>query len=198
MPIWTPELLKELQSMTLDEKIEMTKDRIEDWYMQFYGNVYVSFSGGKDSTVLLHLVRSMFPEVPAVFCDTGLEYPELRRFALAKPNLRKLTPKMPFHEVITKYGYPIVSKEVAEAIYYARRILSDKADGGGYTSSQAAGTDRKKSYKGGGGARQDAKTSSVCGNCQKTKGHHWVPRTRKLLCMSAQKDGTFSGVTEPG
>ena len=130
MSEYTNELLKELRALPLEEKIELSKDRIEDWYMQFYGNVYVSFSGGKDSTVLLHLVRSMFPEVPAVFCDTGLEYPELRRFALAKPNLRKLTPKMPFHEVITKYGYPIVSKEVAEAIYYARRILPNKFEGG--------------------------------------------------------------------
>ena len=58
--IYTKERLAELQAMSLDEKIEVTQDRIEDWYMQFSGNVYVSFSGGKDSTVLLHLVREMF------------------------------------------------------------------------------------------------------------------------------------------
>lgn len=130
MPIWTKELLTELQSMSLDEKIEMTQDRIEDWYMQFSGNVYVSFSGGKDSTVLLYLVRSMFPEVPAVFCNTGLEFPELKRFAEGQKNVRTIRPKIPFNEVITRYGYPLVSKEVAEAIYYARRIRPEKFKGG--------------------------------------------------------------------
>lgn len=129
--VYTKELLKELQSMSLFEKIEMTKDRIEDWYMTFHGNVCVSFSGGKDSTVLLHLVRSMYPDVPAVFSDTGLEYPELKAFVRKQDNVTVIRPKMAFNEVITKYGYPLVGKEVAEAIHYARRILpEDRPDGG--------------------------------------------------------------------
>ncbi len=128
MSEYTNELLKELRALPLEEKIELSKDRIEDWYMQFYGNVYVSFSGGKDSTVLLHLVRSMFPEVPAVFCDTGLEYPELKKFAKGKSNVRTLYPRMTFKDVITDYGYPLVSKETAEAIYYARRHTAPKAE----------------------------------------------------------------------
>ena len=119
--IYTKERLAELQALPLDEKIEITQDRIEDWYMQFSGNVYVSFSGGKDSTVLLHLVRGMFPDVPAVFCDTGLEYPEVRQHVREMKNVVILRPKMTFPEVIKTYGYPMVSKEVAEAIYYARR-----------------------------------------------------------------------------
>lgn len=44
------------------------------------GQVYVSFSGGKDSTVLKHLVDSMYEDVPSVFVNTGLEYPEIQRF----------------------------------------------------------------------------------------------------------------------
>ena len=62
--------------------------------------------------------------MPAVFSNTGLEYPEITRFAHSFDNVTAITPKMRFTEVISTYGYPLISKEVAEAIYYARRIRS--------------------------------------------------------------------------
>lgn len=90
------------------------------------GGVYVSFSGGKDSTVLLDMVRRMFPDVPAVFIDTGLEYPEIREFVKTVPNVTWLKPEMNFKAVIQKYGYPLISKEVAQKIYDARRTPDGK------------------------------------------------------------------------
>ena len=51
--------LKQLQSMPLEGKIMRSKRLIRDWYEANRGKVYVSFSGGKDSTVLLHIVRQM-------------------------------------------------------------------------------------------------------------------------------------------
>ena len=42
--------LKQMQALPLDQKITMTKRRIMDWYEYWGGEVYVSFSGGKDST----------------------------------------------------------------------------------------------------------------------------------------------------
>ena len=81
----------------------------------------ISFSGGKDSTVLAHIVHQMYPKVPMVFANTGLEYPEIQAFA-RKMGAEFVRPKMRFDEVITKYGYPIISKEVAEAIHCARYI----------------------------------------------------------------------------
>lgn len=113
--------LKELQSLSLDRKISITVARIIEWYMHWGGNVYVSFSGGKDSTVLLHIVRSIFPDVPAVFSNTGLEYPEIQKFVHSFDNVITLYPSMRFTDVISQYGYPLISKEVSEAIYYARR-----------------------------------------------------------------------------
>ena len=116
--------LKELQALPLHRKIQISQARIIEWYTRNKGNVVVSFSGGKDSTVLLHLVRSLFPDVPAVFSNTGLEYTEIQRFVRKFPNIEIVAPSMNFSEVLSTYGYPLIGKEVAEAIYYARRIRS--------------------------------------------------------------------------
>lgn len=102
--------------MTLDDKIKRTKMLIMDWYAQFGGKVYVSFSGGKDSTVLLHIARQVHPDIIGVFDDTGLEYPEIREFVKKQENIIWIKPKQNFKQVLEKYGYPIISKEQSRYI----------------------------------------------------------------------------------
>jgi len=118
----TTQELQMLQALPLEIKIEKTKARIREWvYHWGKDSVYVSFSGGKDSTVLLDLVRQEFPDIEAVFVDTGLEYPEIREFVNTFDNVTILKPKMSFKEVVEKYGYPVISKEVSKIIYYAKK-----------------------------------------------------------------------------
>jgi 3'-phosphoadenosine 5'-phosphosulfate sulfotransferase (PAPS reductase)/FAD synthetase len=112
--------LQQRQSLPLEKKIILSKIRIRDWYEYYHGNVYVSFSGGKDSTVLLHLVRSLYPDVPAVFVDTGLEYPEIKSFVKKINNVVWIHPELPFHKVIEKYGYPVISKKISRMIHVCR------------------------------------------------------------------------------
>ena len=107
-----------LNSLPLDIKVAKSKLRIREW-IEYYGedNVYISFSGGKDSTVLLHLVREVNPNIKAVFVDTGLEFPEIKQFVKSFDNVEILRPKMSFKQVIEAYGYPMISKEQANYIY---------------------------------------------------------------------------------
>lgn len=114
----TREHLRELQSLPLYLKVRLTKQRIREW-VNHYGEdgVYVSFSGGKDSTVLLHLVREEYEDVPGVFCDTGLEFPEIRDFVKTFDNITWLKPKKNFRQVVHDYGYPVVSKDVAQCVF---------------------------------------------------------------------------------
>lgn len=142
-------LLKLRQNLPLDTKIEMTKRRIREFYNQLGGNVYLSFSGGKDSTVLKHIVDNMhdcYNNIPLVFADTGLQFPEIKEFVYSfvdnkseyeeitkygytqkyYDNLVVLKPKIPFNKVIEKYGYPVVSKEQSQYIYEYRNTDSEK------------------------------------------------------------------------
>ena len=138
----TIEDLRIKQKLPLDIKVNMTKQRIREW-VQHYGidGVYVSFSGGKDSTVLLTIARELYPDIKAVFVDTGLEYPEIRQFVKTWDNVDWIKPKMTFKQVIEKYGYPFISKEVSECVYGARKYLTQLiADG-------TILTDRQYPYK---------------------------------------------------
>ena len=134
----TLEELKQWQALPLNIKVRMTEERIRAW-INTYGEegVYVSFSGGKDSTVLLNIVRNNYPNVPAVFVDTGLEYPEIRKFVKTFDNVEWLRPKLTFKQVIEKHGYPFISKEVSEKAMYAKNYLTR------YIEKQKSLTDRQ-------------------------------------------------------
>lgn len=100
-----------------EAKIMLAKRRIEEWDVHWDSQVYLSFSGGLDSTVLLALIRmTMGKSVPAVFCNTGLEFPEIVQFARKAADFgeyKELRPAMSFRQVILKEGYPVISKENA-------------------------------------------------------------------------------------
>lgn len=121
-----PHELKQKQSLPLDVKIRMSKFRIKEWYENWDGQVYVSFSGGRDSTVLLNIVRSIYPDVKAVFFNTGLEYPEVIEFVKTIENVEWIKPKLSFLQTIKKYGYPVISKEVAFKLFEIASTNSDK------------------------------------------------------------------------
>lgn len=121
---------------------------IRKFYEETAGNCYISFSGGKDSTLIKHLSDKTGLEIPLVFCNTGLEYPELVEhvFSFIKPedekirtikygfkmdfypksNVYILYPKKTFRETIKQHGVPVVSKEQAAHIRKVRE--SDNQD----------------------------------------------------------------------
>ncbi len=97
-------------------KLGLSAKSIREWYGYFKGMVYLSFSGGLDSTVLAHMLDHVLGlKVPKVFVDTGLEFPQIREFVHSF-DVEVLYPEHSFREVILEKGYPLVSKEVAAKV----------------------------------------------------------------------------------
>ena len=136
--------LLQMQALPLEEKVRASMRRIEEWLAAF-PDAKVSFSGGKDSTVLLHIARRVKPQIEAVFADTGLEYPEIRAFVARTPNVQIVRPKLSFLEVVQKYGYPLISKRMAQYIGEVQRTSSEYLRNLRMTGIQRDGTLRQGS-----------------------------------------------------
>ena len=120
----TLQTLQERQAWTLPQKIDHALGVIEAFASWFDGKVYVSYSGGKDSVVMLSLVEMILPNVPCVFIMTGCESPSVCRFVRQQKehhNIEFIRPQKTLKQVFAEYGFPLVSKQTAYDIEGVRR-----------------------------------------------------------------------------
>lgn len=104
----------------LDLKVTNAQHRIEDLYHATGGHCYHSFSGGKDSTVILSLIKQCqelgtISDIPAVFSNTGIELRATVDFvnwvkANWYPSVEIIRPEVTFDWVLKNKGKPMVSK----------------------------------------------------------------------------------------
>lgn len=73
------------QKFSLDFKIVTARLAIQEAFKVCKSRSAIAFSGGKDSAVLMHIIKKYFPEEFAntaiIFGNTGNEYPESLKFA---------------------------------------------------------------------------------------------------------------------
>ncbi|MDR2913280.1 MAG: phosphoadenosine phosphosulfate reductase family protein [Tannerella sp.] len=123
----TYEELKYRQGWTLEQKIDHSVGVVSTFLARVNGKGYISYSGGKDSGIMLDIIRRFVDKnIPAVFCNTGNEYPEVVRFVRQTENLVTIRPKIHIQQIIEKYGFPLVSKEQSRYIYQAKHTKSEK------------------------------------------------------------------------
>ena len=85
-------------------------------------NFYISFSGGKDSTVLSVLVDMAIPnnQIPRVYANTGIELNMIRDFVfeMQKRDDRVVVikPSVPIKKMLEQDGYPFCSKKHAKKV----------------------------------------------------------------------------------
>ena len=101
--------------LLLYDRIEVIKTTNLKYDLE--SNAYLSFSGGKDSTILHHLLDMALPNnrIPRVFIDTGIEYNLIRQFVMDMASKDDrfviLKPTVPVKPMLEKYGYPFKSKQ---------------------------------------------------------------------------------------
>ena len=101
--------------LTLFDRIEVIKTTNQKYDLEH--NAYLSFSGGKDSTILHYLLDMALPNnrIPRVYIDTGIEYMMIREFVmnLAKTDDRFviIKPSKPIKQTLDTVGYPFKSKQ---------------------------------------------------------------------------------------
>lgn len=137
---YTKKDLKAFQAESLNEKFQRSFAQVSVWYSYWNNEVYVSLSGGKDSTVLADICARWCKVVGKtlylVFVSTGLEYPEIQKHVKILAQwlrdkyeievvLEILRPEMRFDDVVRKYGYPIIGKSVADMVDLGRKNLEE-------------------------------------------------------------------------
>jgi phosphoadenosine phosphosulfate reductase len=98
-----------------DVKLAETREVITHHFDEFGDKVAVAFSGGKDSEIVLYFCLKANPNVPVVFNNTGVEYPETVNFVARLAgewdlNLTVTHPEKSFWDCIKQYGFPSFSK----------------------------------------------------------------------------------------
>lgn len=98
----------------LFDRLEVIRKTIQEYGEE---NFYLSFSGGKDSTVVHHLLDMAIPEnrIPRVFANTGIEYVDIVKFvkALAQDDDRFVIVNNTknIRQTLEQEGWPFKSKE---------------------------------------------------------------------------------------
>ena len=178
--------MQQRMALPFEDKLQLTKLRIKDWYNHWDGDVFVGFSGGKDSTVLLHIVRSIYPNVEAVFSDTGLEMPEIRNFVKRFDNVTRVRPKKTFNKVIEEDGFALISKKASRQIRTLRagpdgQELTYRLYDEGITSEGHSAPSWKLAKKWRNLVSADIKTSEkCCDHLKKEPLHSFIRATGKM------------------
>lgn len=127
-PTVTEYQLEEYLNYSLEDKIELSNTIIEEFTNENpVEEMFISSSFGKDSVVLIDLIRKKYPDMLIVYCDTGIEPPSCVELAETYGNVKILYPKKDIEQITHEYGYMIPQgKDKANAIEQVRRNLHDE------------------------------------------------------------------------
>lgn len=124
--------IDKLVSAELEMGIVDALFRIKREYKQTEGQIYLSFSGGKDSTVVAALIKmaNLPVNIPFVFANTGIELNATLEFVKAYdyPNVQIVKPRKPAPLIWKEDGKPILAKGKSELMRTMQRSVEEGGD----------------------------------------------------------------------
>lgn len=122
------EKFREYMNFSLKDKIKLSEDIIKDFYeyskQRKDGKIYISSSFGKDSIVLIHLIRRLYPETPVIYINTGVDQQSNVELSKEYENVITLYPQKSMEQVIEEYGYILpIGKDKSSTIQQVRKNL---------------------------------------------------------------------------
>lgn len=160
-------------------------------------NAYISFSGGKDSTILSYLIDLALPNnnIPRLFLNTGIEYMAIVKYVkdLARKDNRFIVYNVGVNikEMLEKDGYPFKSKEHSHhvGIYqksgihksvskYLKLVDTDKR----ITCPKALKYQFTEEFK-------IPVSDRCCINLKKTPAKHWAKANNKSITLTGMRQG---------
>lgn len=150
-----------LHAMTPEfrDRVARAEAHIADWLSRCQ-RPYVAFSGGKDSTSVLYLVRAAAqrlgrPAIPAVYFDAACAFPEVDALLDATPDLLRVQTAEPFLATLAAHGLQsdTVERATMRATVWepARRIVREHGFDGcayGLRAEEAVGRRRLRRVRG--------------------------------------------------
>lgn len=185
-------IIEQDNELLMFDRVNVIKDTITMYGQE---NFYISFSGGKDSTILHHLVDMALPrnKIPRVFINTGIEFIKIVEFVkeLAAKDERFviIQPSKPIKQTLEKYGYPFKSKE-----HSLRVDQFNKGSNNNYIKKYLGKTDYKGKYMCPKillyqfEERGRYNYSNLC--CQKMKkepAHQWAKQNKKPIVITGMR-----------
>lgn len=127
----------------LFDRTNMIRDTINKYGID---NFYLSFSGGKDSTILHYLLDLAIPnnKIPRLFINTGMEFVDIVKFVRELQNTDDriviINSGLPITKMLQNYGYPFKSKQ------HSRNISTFQNSGMTISSSKYLGLELKTMF----------------------------------------------------
>lgn len=114
------------KTSNIEAKIKAAEKHIIKSYEENNGKLFISFSGGKDSTILMYIALRIYPNLPVVFSNTTNELAEVLKYVKQFPNVITVKPRISFKTVLKTYGFPLVSKEISQKISEMKSTHGEK------------------------------------------------------------------------